>query len=892
MVVSYFQRIFYKSEKDINIKDAYKLIGNGKLRAITRKIRAETDGEKRKKLKRDNLPAITTSGTFANGTHLIYDLNKHSGFIQIDIDKSLYPKELKEKLSKDKYTNACFLSPSGNGVKVVVKIIPDKNLHYQSFIELENYYTEKYKILIDKKCKDVSRLMYLCSDDNIYINENSEVFKVSQVAELPASKPAKTTIKTTKKKHFVNDTTADVQKVLSQIRTSNIDITDGYNNWLTVGFALADEFGEQGRAYFHEASRNNAGYDSVKCNNQFNACLKNKKNNGISPFFDIARKNGIDTVSVQKEIKQEPEQSTPVNLLNKPLQANSKDPNRDFKDYEFFTKGSCYYTKIMVGKQLKNQRVSNFIMKSLYNLDNGTNNSKRILKIQDKKGNINLVEVQSSEMKKDSLQTILWTNQCSFKGTSYILNSIIEKLIENEARAKEITSIGHQPETNIYSFANAIINENNNIVEINELGVIHDKDEIYYLPAFAPANINNDFYENDRLLKYNNSGIRFKKWSELFYNAYGINGGIGTMYGILSIFRDIVFKQNRYFPFLFLFGDYGTGKTQFTQSILHLFGKINGQDINQTTDTGLSRTVSQRTNSIFYFKEFSNQTDRKIYNFILTAYDGVGKTMGQKTVGNETKNLITKSGIIFDGNYLPVHKSAVYSRLIVLKFEKQNFSDTETNAFNELKEHSKTGFTQITKEILKYRNLFKDNFESVYSSSLENILQSKRLNDLPIRLKEHLALLMTPYLILENELNFPFTLSELQTQIIKYALEQMEVLNDIKDISIFWEAMDYAKNTSLKLKEEKHYLKDKKENIIYIKYNITYSFYVEFCKLNNYNISDKESLRSLLTSEANKTFIKGNRGKTHTKKHLGSCYMFRFTDKDEILKIGNKEINI
>ena len=30
-----------------------------------------------------------------------------------------------------------------------------------------------YQLVIDKSCKDVSRLMFLCSDKNIFINENS-----------------------------------------------------------------------------------------------------------------------------------------------------------------------------------------------------------------------------------------------------------------------------------------------------------------------------------------------------------------------------------------------------------------------------------------------------------------------------------------------------------------------------------------------------------------------------------------------------------------------------------------------------------------------------------------------------------------------------------------------
>lgn len=548
--VSYYNRVTKKSEKEIDILDVYKIISNGQLQEITKKIRNETDKKKRSKLKVSRLPAITVSGSFINGTHKISDFKEHSGLMQIDIDDIDNANSIKEKLTKDKFTNSCFISPSGNGVKVIVKIEADKDKHLRNFLGLQNYYAKKYNLHIDEKCKDISRLMFLCSDPDIYINSNSAIFEASETMKRFKTEQVKRSETKQVKQQFHNDTSADVQKVIEQIQRGRFDITENYNNWLSIGFALADEFGENGRSYFHDVSKYNSGYDFSKADKQFTSCMKNRKNNGINAFFSIAKKYGLDITSVKQNatIKKEAKRiSNPTNILNTPIEKNSKDAEKDFKDYEFFIKSGCYYTNIMVGKKLKKKRISNFIMKSLYNLDDGTNNTKRIIKLQNRNNKINLIEVRSSETKADSFETILKSKQCTFKGSSYELKSIFEYQMDNEEYAKEITMLGFQPETGIYAFSDAIINNHNQVKKINELGVIKDDENTFYLPAFSPANINDDLYENERKFAYKEGNIDFKTWSDLFYKAYGVNGGIGTMYLILSLFRDIVFKELNFF---------------------------------------------------------------------------------------------------------------------------------------------------------------------------------------------------------------------------------------------------------------------------------------------------------------------------------------------------------
>ena len=90
----------------------------------------------------------------------------------------------------------------------------------------------------------------------------------------------------------------DIELIISRIEAACIDITGSYSDWLHIGFALADEFGEGGRDYFHRISQFYSKYSLSECNNQFDQCLK-AKGHGITikTVFHLAKQAGIDVSS-------------------------------------------------------------------------------------------------------------------------------------------------------------------------------------------------------------------------------------------------------------------------------------------------------------------------------------------------------------------------------------------------------------------------------------------------------------------------------------------------------------------------------------------------------------------------------------------------------------------
>ena len=156
-----------------SIDEILERIKNGTSKELVKSIRTEKNKNERQELKK-KLPAICFSGKFnkRNDASLI----KHSGIICLDFDGYEKKKDLledKQKFSENEFVYAVFLSPSGNGLKVLVKIPDDEDNHVNYFNSLQSYYNSEH---FDKTCKNVSRVCYESYDPLIHVNKNSRTW--------------------------------------------------------------------------------------------------------------------------------------------------------------------------------------------------------------------------------------------------------------------------------------------------------------------------------------------------------------------------------------------------------------------------------------------------------------------------------------------------------------------------------------------------------------------------------------------------------------------------------------------------------------------------------------------------------------------------------------------
>jgi hypothetical protein len=173
--ISYFDNILSKSSKNISIETLFDRIkSDAELALEINTLREEKDKKARDLLKK-KLPAVTFSGVFENG-HKAEGLLAYSNFICLDIDNIDNLNFKKDIIAKDKYTYSVFISPSGNGLKVIIKVDGGKTNHFSNFTQLQEYYKQNLHIEIDISGKDISRLAFLSHDPKIYINDQSETW--------------------------------------------------------------------------------------------------------------------------------------------------------------------------------------------------------------------------------------------------------------------------------------------------------------------------------------------------------------------------------------------------------------------------------------------------------------------------------------------------------------------------------------------------------------------------------------------------------------------------------------------------------------------------------------------------------------------------------------------
>ena len=112
-----------------NISKALERIKEGNSKILIDQVRSAVDKESRNLLKK-KLPAICFSGEFSSRADNA--VTKHSGFICLDFDGYIDEYDMgiaRDYLCEDKYSYSVFTSPSGNGLKVIVKIPEDVDNH-------------------------------------------------------------------------------------------------------------------------------------------------------------------------------------------------------------------------------------------------------------------------------------------------------------------------------------------------------------------------------------------------------------------------------------------------------------------------------------------------------------------------------------------------------------------------------------------------------------------------------------------------------------------------------------------------------------------------------------------------------------------------------------------
>lgn len=240
-------------------------------------------------------PAVTFAGTF-KGTGTAKDILTLSGLIVLDIDHIANMQETRQLIKNDKYTYLVFTSPSGDGLKVIIKhTLTEPNEWKYMYNELESYYKTSYNIETDKSGKDISRMCFIPFIDGLYQNNNSEIWQYKGIPE--------DQIKETNRLVTKDITALDANELYkkcyylaSYLYINKIDITVDFDDWVLLGYSLCYLGEEQGKEIYNIISMVNSEYNAEQTENKFNYYMQNydSTKTGIEFYMKNAKSSIVD----------------------------------------------------------------------------------------------------------------------------------------------------------------------------------------------------------------------------------------------------------------------------------------------------------------------------------------------------------------------------------------------------------------------------------------------------------------------------------------------------------------------------------------------------------------------------------------------------------------------
>lgn len=320
VTVSYFKKYTGKESLEIPVSRVLRGIKSDCFKPIVENVRKYRDCnvDLSKKYK-TQLHAVTFSGLFLNNRRQ-EECTHYNNLLVIDIDHLEADKllEVHEYLNNDPYVASFWVSPSGRGYKGLVYLQYDDALndsdvitkHKVAFRQLYTYLLSNYGIELDRSGSDISRLCFLSWDPNLVLKDSANAFKVNyDDLSIPQEKKhCKKGCEVSLKKldwNHINgmsnfphnsENRFKLNSIYKKLVKSNVSITDTYENWVKVAFAIASSIHPiKGKEIFLKLCRlDGEKNDDIKSEHLiFDAYSKNTCKVGMGTIIYLAKQKGL-----------------------------------------------------------------------------------------------------------------------------------------------------------------------------------------------------------------------------------------------------------------------------------------------------------------------------------------------------------------------------------------------------------------------------------------------------------------------------------------------------------------------------------------------------------------------------------------------------------------------
>ena len=334
-----------------------------------------------------------------------------------------------------------------------------------------------------------------------------------------------------------------------------------------------------------------------------------------------------------------------------------------------------------------------------------------------------------------------------FKGETTEALSLIQHILRNAPVVRQLHMTGYDMNSGCYVYKRHMIDREGKLIVPDKNGFFRVSESEYV----RPANI-------DTILPVD--GPDTPGFLEKLFTAWGCKAMVALAWMVAAIFVNQVKPVLGWFPFLSLYGDPQTGKTNLVRNLNALqcmdeeglpMRKVN-------TSKGEIRTIAQRSGGFTALLEGSAGSNIRFdLDTLLTLYD-LGNPLqvrAKKTNNLDLEKIPFNGALMFVQNVEPFKERKHKERVVSLEFKTEELTDETRRHCIELKSIPLGAKAAVFVAIMKHRVTIEKQWHSYYLSAVE-VLKTAGVTS---RLQETHGLILGFYNLLSTIFGFEYDLT-------------------------------------------------------------------------------------------------------------------------------------
>lgn len=560
------------------------------------------------------------------------------------------------------------------------------------------------------------------------------------------------------------------------------------------------------------------------------------KDDSISEIYKawLSKESKIKAATIKQWIKEHKDITNEVveaeYELEYELPKNVKTPfiilEKDIKYYGMFMANNQIYMALPEGRDGKVyfQSMSNFEIEILQHMQDEKFPMK-LVRIKNVHNLEKIFDTQSENLNTPQGfdNTVTGHGNFRFDGNRSDLLQLRTYLFDKMGNGRKIDVLGWQPDGKFFAWNNKITVEDGTDIEMNEHGIFIKDSVHYYIPSANQIYKSNSFkYDAQKRFRVIQNTISFEVFSMKVKQVHRDHAISSLLFGIASIFQDIVVDKLGNFPILFFFGPGSSGKDELS-AIVQSFTGVPQTAINLegqvSTIKAQVREFAQFRNGISQLSEYK-AGNPQLDGMLKALWDRRGYKRGNIESHVGTDSIPIESSAILTGNQFP-NEEPLILRLIWNEMTKNEFNPEEMKAFDELRDMREKGVSGYSNDFLAHRVYFQENFERE-QRSWKGILQ-ELFPEAKSRIISNLSILSAVYSLFKDKVKFPFTQEEMMKHFRKGIDQQIRKINSASILNRFWDCFIAALRGQKEQRLQVNYIVMIKGNNLYMNWSHAYN---------------------------------------------------------------------